>query len=287
MSLHAAKMTPPVDGTMPPVAIAKRRWGAPMNQPIQNWQGRRVWLVGASSGIGLACAKAMQAAGAHVIVSARDLGTLSEWAEVCKTKGLPVALMSLDVTDALQVKYVARQVAAGGPLDLVLYCAGHYRAQRATAFDLNDMLRHQDVNYNGLLRVLDAVLPIFLQQGHGHISLVSSVAGWRGLPNGLAYGPTKAAMTHLAETLYMDLQDKGIGVSVINPGFVATPLTAQNNFQMPALISPEEAAKAMLAGWAEGLFDIHFPKRFTSWLKLMRLLPYRVYVALVRRFTGL
>ena len=287
MSLHAAKMTPPVDGTMPPVAIAKRRWGAPMNQPIQNWQGRRVWLVGASSGIGLACAKAMQAAGAHVIVSARDLGTLSEWAEVCKTKGLPVALMSLDVTDALQVKYVARQVAAGGPLDLVLYCAGHYRAQRATAFDLNDMLRHQDVNYNGLLRVLDAVLPIFLQQGHGHISLVSSVAGWRGLPNGLAYGPTKAAMTHLAETLYMDLQDKGIGVSVINPGFVATPLTAQNNFQMPALTSPEEAAKAMLAGWAEGLFDIHFPKRFTSWLKLMRLLPYRVYFALVRRFTGL
>jgi len=287
MSLHAAKMTPPVDGTMPPVAIAKRRWGAPMNQPIQNWQGRRVWLVGASSGIGLACAKAMQAAGAHVIVSARDLGTLSEWAEVCKTKGLPVALMSLDVTDALQVKYVARQVAAGGPLDLVLYCAGHYRAQRATAFDLNDMLRHQDVNYNGLLRVLDAVLPIFLQQGHGHISLVSSVAGWRGLPNGLAYGPTKAAMTHLAETLYMDLQDKGIGVSVINPGFVATPLTAQNNFQMPALISPEEAAKAMLAGWAEGLFDIHFPKRFTNWLKLMCLLPYRVYFALVRRFTGL
>ena len=105
MSLQAAKMTPPVNGTMPPVALAKRRWGAPMNQPIQNWQGRRVWLVGASSGIGLACAKAMQAAGAHVIVSARDLGTLSEWAEVCKTKGLPVALMSLDVTDALQVKY--------------------------------------------------------------------------------------------------------------------------------------------------------------------------------------
>jgi NADP-dependent 3-hydroxy acid dehydrogenase YdfG len=195
--------------------------------------------------------------------------------------------MSLDVTDALQVKYVARQVAAAGPLDFVLYCAGHYRAQRATAFDLNDMLRHQDVNYNGMLRVLDAVLPLFLQQGHGHISLVSSVAGWRGLPNGLAYGPTKAAVTHVAETLYMDLQDKGVGVSVINPGFVATPLTAQNNFQMPALISPEEAAKAMLAGWAEGLFDIHFPKRFTSWLKLMRLLPYRIYFALVRRFTGL
>ena len=287
MSLQVAKMTPPVGNTTAPLAPTKRRWGAPLNQPIQNWQGRRVWLVGASSGIGLACAKALHAAGAKVIVSAREVGALSEWAETCKKEGLPVALMSLDVTDALQVKYVARQVATGGPLDFVLYCAGHYRAQRATEFDLKDMLRHQDVNYNGMLRVLDAVLPMFLQQGCGHISLVSSVAGWRGLPNGLAYGPTKAAMTHLAETLYMDLQDKGIGVSVINPGFVATPLTAQNNFQMPALISPDEAAKAMLAGWSEGLFDIHFPKRFTAWLKLLRLLPYRVYCALVRRFTGL
>ena len=287
MSLQAAKMTPPVSNTSAPLAPTRRRWGAPLNQPIQNWQGRRVWLVGASSGIGLACAKALHVAGAKVIVSAREVGALSEWAETCKKEGLPVELMSLDVTDALQVKYVARQVATGGSLDFVLYCAGHYRAQRATEFDLKDMLRHQDVNYNGMLRVLDAVLPMFLQQGCGHISLVSSVAGWRGLPNGLAYGPTKAAMTHLAETLYMDLQDKGIGVSVINPGFVATPLTAQNNFQMPALISPEEAAKAMLAGWSEGLFDIHFPKRFTAWLKLLRLLPYRVYFALVRRFTGL
>jgi NAD(P)-dependent dehydrogenase (short-subunit alcohol dehydrogenase family) len=287
MSLQVAKLTPPVESSAASQAPLKRRWGAPLNQPIQNWQGRRVWLVGASSGIGLACAKALHAAGAKVIVSARDVGALSEWAESCKSQGLPVELMSLDVTDALQVKYVARQVAAGGPLDLLLYCAGHYLAQRATEFDLKDMLRHQDVNYNGMLRVLDAVLPLFLQQRAGHISLVSSVAGWRGLPNGLAYGPTKAAMTHLAETLYMDLQDQGVGVSVINPGFVATPLTAQNNFQMPALLSPEEAAKAMLAGWSEGLFDIHFPKRFTAWLKLLRLLPYRAYFAVVRRFTGL
>ena len=287
MSLQAAKIEAPKASTLSPPSPVKRKWGAPLNAPIQDWRGRRVWLVGASSGIGLACAKALHAAGAHVLVSARDLGTLTEWADSCKSQGLPVELLSLDVTDALQVKYVARQVAAGGQLDFLLYCAGHYRAQRATEFDLIDMLCHQDVNYNGLLRVLDAVLPMFLQQGSGHIGVVSSVAGWRGLPNGLAYGPTKAAVTHVAETLYMDLQDKGIGVSVVNPGFVATPLTAQNNFQMPALITPEQAATAMLAGWAEGLFDIHFPKRFTAWLKLMRLLPYRAYFALVRRFTGL
>jgi NAD(P)-dependent dehydrogenase (short-subunit alcohol dehydrogenase family) len=287
MSLQAAKVGASGVPTLPTAAPVRRRWGAPLNQPMRNWQGRRVWLVGASSGIGLACAKALHAAGAKVVISARDLGLLSEWAEACNQQEVTVELLTLDVTDALQVKYATRQVAANGPLDLLLYCAGHYRAQRATAFDLNDMLRHQEVNYSGLLRVLDAALPLFLQQGFGHISLVSSVAGWRGLPNGLAYGPTKAAVTHLAETLYMDLQDKGIGVSLINPGFVATPLTAQNNFQMPALISPEQAASDMLAGWAEGLFDIHFPKRFTLWLKLMRLLPYRLYFALVRRFTGL
>ena len=111
--------------------------------------GESVVVTGGASGIGLACAKALQAAGAHVHVSARDLGTLSEWAAACKAEGLPVELMSLDVTDALQVKYVARQVAAGGPLDFVLYCAGHYRAQRATEFDLNDM--HINPTFNNYL----------------------------------------------------------------------------------------------------------------------------------------
>lgn len=266
---------------------APRRWGQPFNSPLQNWRGKRVWLVGASSGIGLACAQALQLAGAHVIISARDLGALSDWAKQSESKGQTLALFPLDVTDALQVTNVTRQVVANGPIDMVLYCAGHYRAQRATEFDVSDMLRHQEVNYNGLLRVLGEVLPVLLKQGFGHISLVSSVAGWRGLPNGLAYGPTKAAMTNLAETLYMDLQDSGIGVSLISPGFVATPLTAQNNFQMPALLTPEQAAQAMLKGWAQGAFDIHFPKRFTLWLKMMRLLPYRPYFAMVRRFTGL
>ena len=260
---------------------------APLNKPMTAWAGKRVWLVGASSGIGLACAHALAQAGAQVVVSARRLEAVA---------GLPhMHAVPMDVSDSASVQAATAQVvqqvlqhpSLGGPLDLVVYCAGHYHAQRATAFDLNDILRHQEVNYAGALRVLDAVLPIVLAQGQGHISLVSSVAGWRGLPNGLAYGPTKAALTHLAETLYMDLQDRGVGVSVINPGFVATPLTAQNNFTMPALISPAQAATAMLKGWAQGGFDIHFPKRFTLWLKLLRLLPYRSYFALVRRLTGL
>jgi NAD(P)-dependent dehydrogenase (short-subunit alcohol dehydrogenase family) len=123
--------------------------------------------------------------------------------------------------------------------------------------------------------------------GAGHVSLTASVAGFRGLPQSLAYGPTKAALTNLAEVLYADLHARGIGVSVIQPGFVETPLTAQNEFKMPALISAAEAADAMLRGWADGNFEIHYPKRFTSWMKLLQVLPYRLYFPIVQRFTGL
>jgi NAD(P)-dependent dehydrogenase (short-subunit alcohol dehydrogenase family) len=149
------------------------------------------------------------------------------------------------------------------------------------------MEQHMAVNYRGALYLLDAVLPSLITQGRGHLSLVSSVAGYRGLPQSLAYGPSKAALTHLAEALYLDLQDSGIGVSVINPGFVETPLTAQNQFTMPALITSDEAAQHILRGWRDGLFEIHFPKRFTRWLQMLRILPYRWYFSLVRRATGL
>ena len=255
----------------------------PLNPPISDWHGKRVWLVGASTGIGLACAQQMRQAGAVVIISARHPQGVADWA----AQDAGVIWQPLDVTVQADVQAAAQNILAQGPLDMLVYAAGHYKAQRATAMDLQQLLQHQRVNYQGALLVLDAVLPSMLAHGRGHISWLSSVAGWRGLPNGLAYGPTKAALTHLAETLYLDLQDAGIGVSVVNPGFVDTPLTAQNEFTMPALISPAQAATAMLKGWADGAFDIYFPKRFTLWLKLFRILPYRWYFPLVRRFTGL
>ena len=174
-----------------------------------------------------------------------------------------------------------------GRIDLVVYCAGYYKAMRATRFDLDEMLRHQQVNLTGVWHLLAALLPALLAQGHGHVSLVSSVAGFRGLPRSLAYGPTKAALINLAESLYLDLQPLGLGVSVITPGFVATPLTAGNEFPMPALLTPEQAAAEILRGWERGEFMIHFPKRFSRFLLLLRLLPYRAYFALVRRLTGL
>ena len=124
-------------------------------------------------------------------------------------------------------------------------------------------------------------------QGERHDRLVSSVAGYRGLPKSLVYGPTKAALINLTETLYLDLHPKGLGVCVVMPGFVKTPLTAQNDFRMPALIEPDEAAREIVAGLERGDFEIHFPRRFTGWLKLMRLLPYRLYFPAIRRMTGL
>jgi short-subunit dehydrogenase len=126
-----------------------------------------------------------------------------------------------------------------------------------------------------------------MAQGSGGIALCSSVAGYRGLPTSLVYGPTKAALINLAETLWLDLSSRGLGVWLINPGFVRTPLTDRNEFRMPALISAEEAARHILDGFASGRFEIHFPKRFTRWLRVLRLLPYGLYFRLVRRATGL
>ena len=251
------------------------------NPPLADWRGKRVWIVGASSGIGAATAAALHALGAQVVVSARQLPALQAFA----AQHPGATAIALDATDRRAVQAAAFQVRALGRLDCVVYCAGHYSAMRAEALDVGEALRHMEVNYTGALYLLDAVLPLLLAQGSGHISLVGSVAGYRGLPNSLAYGPSKAALIHLAETLYLDVRARGLGVSLVNPGFVQTPLTANNRFKMPALITPQAAAQAILKGWAAGAFEIHFPKRFTLWLKLLRLLPYGLYFALVRRAT--
>ncbi len=259
-----------------------------LNPRIDNWAGRVVWLVGASTGIGRATAALLHAQGATVVVSARSAGALERF--VAEHPGSEA--IALDATDRDAMRDAARRIVTRhGAIDLACYCAGTYAEMRAVTFDLDVALRHQQVNYVGALVMLDALLPQLLAQaraGRGaHLSLISSVAGFRGLPKALAYGPTKAALINLAETLYLDLAPQGVGVSLVNPGFVETPLTAGNDFHMPAMISPEEAAREIVAGWQRGEFEIHFPKRFTRWLKALRLLAYRPYFAAVRRSTGL
>ena len=255
----------------------------PLNTPITDWHGRSVWLIGASSGIGLATAKALHAAGAKVVVSASKADLLQQFVDAHPGAQAVV----LDVSDAVAITQAAKYVQTQQGLDVVMYCAGYYVPVRASDYSLPEMLRHLDINYTGALRVLDAVLPELLPQQRGHISFISSVAGFRGLPQSLAYGPTKAALINLAAALYYDVSPHGIGVSVINPGFVETPLVAGNDFPMPALISATKAAQEILKGWRKGEFQIHFPKRFTRMLLLLRMLPYRWYFALVRRGTGM
>jgi short-subunit dehydrogenase len=136
-------------------------------------------------------------------------------------------------------------------------------------------------NYGGALKGIETVLPDMIAKEKGGLAITASVAGYMGLPKSLSYGPTKAALINLCESLYLDLHPKGISVSVINPGFVDTPLTANNDFKMPAIISPAEAASAIVAGLSAGEFEIDFPKRFTSWLQLIKRLPYSLRMTIL------
>jgi NAD(P)-dependent dehydrogenase (short-subunit alcohol dehydrogenase family) len=250
-----------------------------MNPVVRQWRGQRVWLVGASSGIGAALAVALAGQGARLALSARR-------ADKLQALGIADALLvPCNATDAASLAG-ARQavVAALGGIDLVIYLAGDYVPMRADSFDLAVAEQVVAVNFNGAMRLAAAVLPD-LHPGGG-IAFVASVAGYRGLPKALCYGPGKAALIHFAECLHLDLAPKGIGVWAINPGFVSTPLTAKNDFAMPALQTPEQAAQAIIDGLADGHFEIHFPKRFTRLLKFFAILPYRWYFPLIRRFTG-
>lgn len=257
----------------------------PLNPPVSTWRGRRVWIIGASSGIGAATARLLLAKGARVALSARSREPLEELAGSAPEHALA---LPLDANRTDEVAAALRAIVGRwGGLDLALFCAGTYTPMRAWSLDAGragEMLR---LNLASQIAGLGEVLPVLLSQGSGGIALVSSVAGYSGLPNSLVYGATKAALINLAETLYLDLAPRGIAVYLVNPGFVKTPLTDRNTFPMPALVSAEEAAREIVSGMERGRFDIHFPRRFTVLLKLARLLPYPLYFRLARRATGL
>lgn len=266
----------------------------PLNPPIDSWSGKRVWVIGASSGIGAELARGLQRRGARVAVSARRADALEAVMGArpapppdAEDPTHPAVILPLDVneSDAL-ARCCDSLVRQWGGIDLVLWVAGIYQPMRAQNFDLPAARRMLHTNLEAVYGGLDCLLPRLLAQGHGGIALVSSVAGYSGLPQALVYGPTKAAMINLAESLYLDLRPAGVGVYLVSPGYVDTPATAGNDYPMPALISAREAADATIAGIEAGRFEIHYPKRFTTWLKLARLLPYRLYFALVRRVTG-
>jgi NAD(P)-dependent dehydrogenase (short-subunit alcohol dehydrogenase family) len=257
-----------------------------LNPPVDDWGGKYVWIIGASTGIGAATARALLEKGACVAISARRQPALEEFARTeLATRVLPVAL---DVTDHASVVGAHDAIRARWPrIDLVLLVAGGYSEMRADSFDLAAANRLIDLNLRGVFNCLDVALPMLLGQGGGGLGIVGSVAGYGGLPKALVYGPTKAALINLTESLYFDLRPKGIAVYQINPGFVDTPLTKNNDFPMPVLMTAPQAARALIHGMERGDFHIHFPRKFTNSLRLARLLPYRLYFWLLARVTRL
>jgi short-subunit dehydrogenase len=258
---------------------------------VRSWKNLRVWVLGASTGIGRALADELAKRGAMLALSARRAAPLEALA--AELGGPPHKVLPLDVTNAEAVAEATRAlVDAWGGIDMVVINAGTYAPLRAADFSLEQVNAILDVNLRAPFNVLHAVLPQMLRQPRpegvrGHVVLVGSVAGYRGLPKALAYGPSKAALINLAEVLNIDLMDDGIDVRLVSPGFVKTPLTDQNDFEMPGLITAAEAATHIANGLQTTTFEIHFPKRFTLFMNLLRHLPHGLYVRAVRRMTGL
>ena len=253
-----------------------------LNPKLIDWNGQRVWLIGASSGIGEATAKLLMQRGARVALTSRNEEALVALADS------KAHVAAADVTDrtSLQTAFASVCATLGG-IDLAIINAGTHDPIRAWELDAEAAEKLVQVNLVGAINVTALLVPLLMQQGAGRLALTGSVAGYGGLPTGLIYGATKAALINFAETLYLDLAPKGIAVHLINPGFVKTPLTDLNEFKMPALIEASEAAEEILAGIEDGQFEIHFPRRFTRVLKLLNLLPYRSYFPLVHKITGL
>jgi NADP-dependent 3-hydroxy acid dehydrogenase YdfG len=250
---------------------------------INHFSGKRVWVIGASSGIGEACAKALLCQDAKVALSSRRVERLNQI--VLNTAEGQTLVIPVDVTDDKQLQDGYKTILeAWGGIDLLLFVSGMYVPLRADNFDIKIAEKTIDANLLGPMRAVALVLPEMLKSRSGHIAIVGSVAGYSGLPKALAYGPSKAAIINFCENLYYDLLPAGVSVHMISPGFVATEATAQNDFEMPALITADVAAQEILTGIQQGEFDIHFPKRFSRFLKFLRILPYPIYFWIVRRF---
>ncbi len=239
--------------------------------------GKRYWLVGASAGIGRQLALCLAREGAAVAASARDEGallSLLEDMQPVRTRHGGHEAVALDVTDSAATAAAFRDV---GTVDGVIYCAGAYEPMSARRPDPDALERIVDVNLTGALRVLAACVPAFCGRGSGHVLLIGSLAGYRGLPNAWGYGATKAAMMHLAESLRCDLDGSGVLVQICSPGFVESRLTAKNAFRMPFIMTPQDAAARIVRGMTRRRHEIAFPFVMAAAFRLLSALPRPAY----------
>lgn len=243
---------------------------------MNSYTGKHIWIIGASSGIGNALAIELARQGAHLILSARRADKLS--ALNAELGGAHIVLPF----DAGDGEAFVKAAATLPKIDSVIFMAALYsrHSDKPKNIDfMHDMIR---VNIGGAFNTVNAVRPIFEKQGHGQIALCGSVAGYRGLPYGQPYCATKAAIISYAESLKIELEGKNIDVKIINPGFVRTPLTDKNEFQMPMMIEADEAAKSLAKGLLSKRFEITFPKKFTLIMKIINILPAFIFFSLSR-----
>lgn len=243
------------------------------------------WVTGASAGIGRALALKLAAEGWTVHATARRAESLEALAAEASGPGRIVPAPG-DVTDLAAMRGIVERIAEEGPLALAILNAGVYTPMRAQKFDAAIVKTHVDVNLTGVANGLDPVLAHMIARKAGHVALMASVAGYRGLPDAAAYSATKAGLIAMAEALAMDLVDLGVRISVINPGFVETDATSVNEFEMPMLMKTDEAARRIVDGLKRPGFEIRFPWQFALILRLVGLLPNRWYIWAVRKATG-
>ena len=244
---------------------------------------KKVWVTGASSGIGKAVAEKFAKEGWKVAVSARRKEILDSMANNQNITSFPLDVVSkegcINVFESIVSKFNA--------VDLCIFCSGTYERKLEQDINIENMKLTMEVNFFGTVNCVKAVEKYFKNKKNGHISIVSSIAGYRGLPKSSGYGPSKAALSNLAESLYFDFKRHNIKVSLISPGFIKTPMTDKNEFHMPFIKSPEFAANKIYDGLIKSnAFEITFPKQLTIIFKFLRILPNKIYLFLVNKILG-
>lgn len=250
-----------------------------------NLKGQRVWLIGASSGMGAALVPRLIAAGAELALSARREEALQDLAARYSAEGRPVLVRPLDVTDGDAVDAVAAELwQTWQGIDVVIYSSGTWELTDVTDFEAATALDQINVNYLGLVRVTGAVLQPMIERRSGEIVGIASLSGLAGFPRAAAYSSSKAGAIAFLQSLRIDLRRYGVGVTTVNPGFFESRLTEVNPFRMPFLMSADEAAAATVRGLLKGQAEISFPSRLALPVKLLTAMPRWLYEVFARRF---
>ena len=240
-----------------------------------------IWITGASSGIGKALAIKFAKEGWKVAISARRENLLNE---IAKTYN-DIFPYPLDVTDSKKCELVFNSIKERFKnVDISVFSTGIHDPKSEKSLDLNKVRQIMEVNFFGTINSVNAVYKYYKERKSGQISIVSSVAGYRGLPAGGAYCASKSALTSFTESLNFDMKRKNVRVSLISPGFIKTPMTDQNDFPMPMIKSPEFAAEQMFKGLTKSKgFEIHFPKSFTTIMKVLKVIPNGLYFKILEK----